>query len=126
VRPEVRRASEVEEFESSERCFILEIANDVDDESVSIARARVEPGVTTDRHRLRGIAERYVVAAGLGRVEIGELAPFEVTAGDVVRIPADVPQRIANIGTEDLIFYCVCTPRFRSDSYESLESTTTG
>jgi len=104
-----------------ERCYILEIANDPGDEFVSIARARVEAGVTTALHCLKGVAERYVIVSGAGRVELGGLDPIEVTEGDVVRIPPGTPQRITNIGAIDLVFYCVCSPPFNLSSYESLE-----
>jgi len=121
MRAEIRKTVESEEFATEERCHILQIANDPGDEFVSIARARVEPGVTTAWHRVKGTAERYVIVAGVGRVEVGGLGPVEVSAGDVVRIPADAPQRIANIGVGDLVFYAVCTPPFDRSRYESLE-----
>jgi mannose-6-phosphate isomerase-like protein (cupin superfamily) len=50
-------------------------------------------------------------------MEVGDLPPTIVSEGDVVRIPANMPQRIANIGDEDLVFYCVCTPRFVPSAY---------
>lgn len=121
MRPEIRKEDAFAEIETRERCHILEVANDPGDETVSIARARVEPGVTTTLHLLRGVAERYIIVAGAGRMEIGGLDPTEVGPGDVVRIPADTPQRIANIGTTDLVFYCVCTPPFKLDCYEALD-----
>jgi mannose-6-phosphate isomerase-like protein (cupin superfamily) len=34
-----------------------------------------------------------------------------------VRIPAGVRQRITNIGNADLLFYCVCSPRFLPEAY---------
>ena len=102
-----------------ERCFVLEMWNDEDDPGVSIARARVEPGVTTQLHSL-DVDERYLIVAGGGQVEVGELQE-EVGPGDVVVIPARVPQRIANNTDEDLVFYCICTPRFRPEGYEALE-----
>jgi mannose-6-phosphate isomerase-like protein (cupin superfamily) len=111
------RADPSEEFLTSERCWILEIANDEGDEELSIARARVGPGITTEWHELIDTEERYVVVAGEGRVEIGGLAPARVQAGDVVRIPANTPQRISNTGFEDLVFYCICTPRFEPGCY---------
>jgi len=122
VRAEIRHADAGEEFESPERCSILEVANDPGDELVSIARARVAPGVTTARHCLRGVSERYVIVAGVGRVEIGGLPPQDVAASDVVRIPPDTSQRITNVGTADLVFFCVCTPPFKPDCYVPLES----
>ena len=121
MRPEIREADASREVETQERCYILEIANDPGDEFVSIARARVEAGVTTVLHALRGISERYVIVAGTGRVEIAGLDPAEVSPGDIVRIPPDTPQRITNIGGGDLVFYCVCTPRFKPECYVSLE-----
>lgn len=121
MRAEVIKAGDAIEFDTPERCHITEAANDAGDEAVSIARARVEPGVTTAWHALDGIGERYIIVAGRGRAEVEDLAPVEVVAGDVVRIPAGARQRIANIGDQDLVFYAVCTPRFRADRYRSLE-----
>lgn len=88
MRAEVRKARDMVEYETAERCHIVEIANDGGDGKVSIARARVEPGVTTAWHLLDGIGERYIIIAGRGRAEIGDLEPIDVEPGDVVRIPA--------------------------------------
>lgn len=119
--PGVKPAREAVEFETDERCHIQEIANDADDELVSIARARVEPGVTTAWHSLDGISERYIIVSGQGRVEIAELPPIDVEPGDVVRIPADCRQRITNTGAADLLFYAVCAPPFQQSRYVNLE-----
>lgn len=120
MRAEVKRGTEPEAV-TSERCHIVNVANDSGDDMVSIARARVEPGVTTAWHKLRGIPERYIIVSGKGRVEVEGMEPAEVASGDVVRIPADTPQRITNTGETDLIFYCICTPPFQWDCYESME-----
>lgn len=109
------------EFLTLERCHILETYNSAADESISIARARVEPGVTTAWHVLEHTIERYIIVEGCGRVEIGDLPTADVEPGDVVIIPAAIRQRIANSGDVDLVFYCVCTPRFESKNYRSLE-----
>jgi len=53
MRAEIKKSSEATEFPTRERCHITEIANDSGDEYVSIARAKVEPGVTTAWHRLK-------------------------------------------------------------------------
>ena len=121
MKPEVKRRDLVQEFETEERCSILEVANDAGDEQVSIARARVKPGVTTAWHKLNGITERYIIIAGKGRVQIGDSKQLEVNGGDVVRIPADTAQRIENMGEEDLVFYAVCSPRFQQKCYVELE-----
>ena len=58
MQPEIRRADPAKEFATQENCFILELANDTGDPDVSIAQARVRPGVSTTWHRLEGIVER--------------------------------------------------------------------
>ena len=102
-----------------ENCFILELANDAGDPDVSIARARVLPGVTTEWHRVKDIDERYVIVRGKGKVEIGDLPAAIVGEGDVVRIPANTPQRITNVADVDLVFLCACSPRFVQSAYVS-------
>lgn len=110
-----------DEFHISENCYITELSNTPDDPNLSIARARVMPGVTTRRHRLAGTVERYYIVSGRGLAEVGKLPSQEVNAGDVVLIPPMCPQRITNIGSEDLIFLALCTPRFSNDVYEDME-----
>ena len=92
-----------------------------EDPEASIALARVEPGVTTRWHRLVATTERYVILDGRGRVEVGDLPTREVRAGDVVVIPPLCRQRITNVGSEDLRFLAICTPRFEQRNYEDVE-----
>ena len=122
----IRHAQDSDEFYIDEGCYITELSNSADDGDVSIARARVPPGVTTRRHRLDGIAERYCILAGQGRVETGDLPATDVSVGDVVLIPPGCAQRIANTGNEDLVFLALCTPRFDMDAYQDIEETPTG
>jgi mannose-6-phosphate isomerase-like protein (cupin superfamily) len=89
---------------------------------VSIARARVEPGVTTKAHHLEGVQEIYLIVQGCGKVDVAGLEPTEVAPGDTVVIPPNVSQRIANIGRTDLIFYCICTPAFTQQCYHDEEA----
>ncbi len=125
IQAEILKADQADEFETVERCAILELANDARDPALSIARARVAPGVTTAWHKLEGVAERYVIVSGRGRVEVGSLPATEVESGDVVRIPAGVRQRITNVGDDDLIFFALCTPRFTPECYIDLENRNT-
>ncbi len=106
------------EFYTEEGCHIVEVSNSPDDPLLSIARARVAPGVTTRWHALRGTAERYVILAGSGRVEVGTLPAQAVGVGDVVLVPPGCRQRIANTGSVDLLFLAVCTPRFTLSAYQ--------
>ncbi len=118
---QVRRMDARGEFATPERCHIIELSNSDADPGLSIARARVETGVTTRWHRLAGIAERYVIVEGHGRVEVGSAPALDVAPGDVVLIPPGCRQRIANIGAGDLIFLAICTPRFRAEAYKDLD-----
>ena len=109
------------EFYTDERCYITELHNSDADESCSIARVRVEPGITTRLHRLEGTIERYVILEGTAEVRVGNEMPMAVQALDVVNIPADTEQCISNTGEGDLVFLCICTPRFRQQNYVVLD-----
>ena len=121
MQAQILKATEIDEYYFDEGCFILELSNSAADPEVSIARARVKPGVTTKLHRLTGVTERYVILAGSATVEINGLAPQPVSAGDVVIIPPLNPQRITNTGTEDLVFLAICSPRFTENVYQDID-----
>ncbi len=121
----LHRATECKEFYTGERCYIRELHNCEQSPQVSLAIARVEPGVTTQLHALDGVAETYVLQQGSGVVEVNGQSK-EVAVGDRVMIAPGVAQRISNTGTEDLTFYCICTPRFMPDCYVDLERDDTG
>ena len=105
---------------TSERCFIAEIVNEPEWPEFSLARCRVEAGVTTQLHAL-DVHEFYVIERGTGRMAVGEEPPADVGPGDVVTIPKYASQRITNTGTGDLVFLCICAPRFWQECYTSLE-----
>jgi mannose-6-phosphate isomerase-like protein (cupin superfamily) len=109
------------EYFFKEGCHISEWWNRDDDTTVSIARARVEPGMTTRWHRLSGIAERYVILSGSGRVEVEGIDAETVGPGAVVLIPPGAAQRISNSGDVDLVFLAICTPRFVREAYRDVE-----
>ena len=117
----IQSPDERDEYMTPEGCWILELSNDADDPEASIARARVEPGLQTRWHEVVATEERYVILEGTGTVEVGELKPTDVRPGQVVRIPAGVRQRIRNTGATDLVFLCICTPRFEQSAYRELE-----
>ncbi len=121
MQEQIRFERDALEYDTAERCAIIEVSNDLDDPGVSIARARVSVGVTTAWHSVKNTEERYLIIAGSGRVEVGATLVDDVGPGDVVRIPANVRQRITNIGDDDLIFYAICSPRFKEMNYVSLE-----
>ena len=117
------RFDESKEFFTNERCHILEMLdNHNSDKPFSIARARVEPGVTTAWHRLSDINEYYYILSGTGFMEIDEEEGFQVGINDIVTIQANSAQRIQNNGVEDLVFLAICKPPFTDANYEDLEN----
>lgn len=124
MQPKVVKYSADKEYFFREGCFINELSNSLEDEALSIARARVRPGETTRWHKLKDRVERYVILQGSGEVATGDEPPQRVTEGDVVVIPADCPQRILNRGDIDLIFLALCTPHFTPDCYIDLSEVT--
>jgi mannose-6-phosphate isomerase-like protein (cupin superfamily) len=116
MEPTIVKAETLTEYESSERCFIAE---NWSSPQVSIARATVKPGVTTIPHHLEATNEIYIIVQGEGKAKIGKLPPTKIIAGDTVFIPAGTSQQITNVGKSDLVFYCVCMPRFTSECYRT-------
>jgi len=124
MKPKIVKATSSKEFLTPERCFVFENWGLISsgDKAVSIARARVVPGVTAKEHYLKGTQEIYLIVKGRGRVQIGGLEPTDVVEGDAVIIPEGTSQRIKNIGKTDLVFYCICTPAFTQDCYHDEEA----
>ncbi len=120
-RARVHTPRETDEFYTAEGCFILESWNQEEDPAVSIARARVAPGVTTRLHRLDGIVERYLILSGEGWVDVEGMDSRLARPGDLVHIPAGLGQRIANRGGTDLVFLAICTPRFMPRAYQDID-----
>lgn len=117
----IQKSDSLVELYISERCFITELVNLPDNPLMSVSKARVTSGVTTALHRLLETEERYFILSGKGEMEIdGEVVGL-VAKGDTVFIPANATQRITNVGSDDLIFLCICTPRFVFENYEDLE-----
>lgn len=121
----VIKAGTIEEFWTSERCYIRERINVDSIPDFSLADSRVEPGVVTELHSL-SVREWYFIAQGSGLMEVGGGPQIPVGPGDTVEIPANVSQRITNTGQVDLLLQCVCLPRFTPECYRSLEDSTAG
>lgn len=120
MEPLIKQLDLANEFCIKEGCFIVEVSNSADDPELSIARVRVEVGVTTKLHCLKNSIERYVILEGEVLVKLTDLAPHNVYAGDVVIIPQSCPQCITNVGNRDLIFLAICTPRFNENQYQEI------
>jgi mannose-6-phosphate isomerase-like protein (cupin superfamily) len=114
-------AGDTAEFWTPERCYITELLNNESSPGVSLAIARVEPGVSTQLHSLTGVEEIYVIRSGRGTIEIGGVEQ-ELAPGDQAIVPASTAQRITNTGRDDLSCYCLCRPRFQPECYVDLEA----
>lgn len=112
---------ERDEYWFREGCHITELSNSEADEAVSVARVRLPPGGQTRWHALVDTVERYVILAGSGEVEVGEMPAQAVTENDVVIIPSGCRQRIRNPGERNLEFLAICSPRFEEQNYRDLE-----
>ena len=94
------------------------ILNNEDFKSFSVARSRVEPGITTEVHKLIDTDEVYYILSGKGEMEVdGELMGV-VVANDLIFIPKNSKQRIKNTAYNDLLFLCICSPRFDGRNYQ--------
>lgn len=116
----VYKTDKREEYLTDEGCHIIEILNDSQSESVSIAQARVEPGVRTRLHALSDTTEIYYILTGEGLATIGQESN-RLVVGDCIVIQPDEPQCIENTGSVDLTFLCVCQPRFQFSNYKDVE-----
>ncbi len=120
MQPSIKRLDKSAEYYFQEGCYITELSNSEDDPSLSIARARVVPGESTQLHKLIDTVERYVILDGKGEVELDNRIKEQLNKHDVVIIPPNCPQKITNTGTHDLIFLVICTPRFYINQYEEI------
>ena len=67
------------------------------------------------------LKQYQVIISGSGLVTVGTEAALPVQPFDVVQFPAGVPQQTCNTGSEDLVFLCIGTPRFRMENYRNPE-----
>ncbi len=109
---------ELKEFLTHENCFITEFLNRDDYPNFSIAQARVMPGESTALHTLHDTDEVYFILSGKGEMEIGGRIIGTVREKDMVFIPRNTPQRIKNHEDRDLVFLCICSPRFEMKNYQ--------
>ena len=109
-----------EEFFIDEGCHIIEILNNSAHPNISISQARVEPMSTTECHFLNETVEIYYILEGVGTAYIDD-EPIKVKKGDIIYIPKGVHQYILNETHHDLLFLCICTPRWIPNSYKSVQ-----
>lgn len=106
------------EFYIDEGCHIIEILNNSAHPDISISQARVEPNSTTELHFLNDTIEIYYILSGQGIAYIGE-DQIPVKKGDLIHIPKNMNQFISNNTKSELVFLCICTPRWKEEIYKT-------
>ncbi len=118
----IRELKDCSEFIAGDNCMLREILHP--DKArlalrYSLAHARVKPGLTTWKHRLK-TSEVYYIMEGEGEMFIdGEARP--VRPGSTVYIPPHAAQCIRNSGSTDLVFLCIVDPAWRSEDEEVID-----
>lgn len=114
---------EGEEFVTLDGSRVLELIRPEREgaRNLSLARAVIEPGRSTLRHRHRVAEEVYYVLAGAGTLEVA--ARIErVGPGDARLIPAGAEHRATCLGAEPLVILCACAPPYRDEDTELTEA----
>ena len=88
--------------------------------NLNLARAVIDSGKSTIRHRHRQSEEAYYVLSGEGVLEIGAVIE-RVAPGDARLIPSGVEHRVTCVGAQPLAILCVCAPPYRHDDTELTE-----
>lgn len=84
----------------------------------SLAHATLEPGKTSQPHKLK-TSEVYYILEGKGIMHIDEESQ-EVKTGQAVYIPPNTKQFIYNSGNAALKFLCIVDPAWRKEDEEVL------
>lgn len=80
----------------------------------SLAEATLAPGAATIAHFHRRSEELYLVTAGRGRLRIDD-DERDIASGDCAVIPPGAVHRLVNVGDEDLVVVCACSPAYSHD-----------
>ena len=106
-----RKKTRLTEFFTEDNYYVTEWWNTPDDPALSVARLRIQPGVSIRPYRLRGVTERYLFLSGRGLVEV-DGHNREVGPGDGILVKAGSWRCITNMGERDLGLLSICRPRF--------------
>ena len=107
-----------EEFTTLDGSRILELIRPEREGShnLSLARATINPGKSTYRHRHLKSEEVYYVLQGEGALEIA--ARIERVQADAWLIPAGAEHRVTCMSEEPLVILCACSPPYQDEDTE--------
>ncbi len=86
----------------------------------SLAQAIIPVNTRTQLHRHMHSEELYHITSGQGRMTLAD-EMFTVSVADTVCILPGTAHCIENIGDEDLVILCCCSPSYSHDDTELLE-----
>ncbi len=86
----------------------------------SLAQAIIPMGTRTRLHRHIHSEELYHITSGRGRMTLADEV-FNVSAGDTLCIKPGISHCIENMGDQDLVVLCCCSPAYSHDDTELLE-----
>lgn len=112
----IKHLSECKEIVAGDHTRLRELLHPERDPAeigYSLAIARLQPGSSSARHRLKQ-SEVYYVLKGTGRMHVGEESAA-ITQGDAVYIPAETAQWLENTGKEPIEFACIVDPAWRAE-----------
>lgn len=115
----IKDLKDCEEFLAGDNTLLRELLHPAKTDlgiRYSLAHAIVEPGKTSQPHRLR-VSEVYYILEGEGIMHIDDESA-KVRPGQAVYIPPGSRQNIKNTGSSDLKFLCIVDPAWRPEDEE--------
>ncbi len=89
-------------------------------EKQSLAEARLPAGRKTLQHIHHQTEEIYFITQGKGLMTLAD-KQFQVLAGDTVCITPGTSHCIENIGYDELVLLCCCSPAYSHEDTEILD-----
>lgn len=77
----------------------------------SLAEATLRSGQSTRAHFHPKAEEIYYLLSGMGLMRVGSEEKV-VRSGDAIAIPPGISHKISQIGKDDLVFLCCCSPGY--------------
>lgn len=107
---------DAEVFVAGDKTLLSEILhpdNDLINLPYSMAHARILAGNASVPHVLKS-TETYFFLEGKGTMQIGE-KEILIQKGDLVVVPPLENQYVTNSGSEDLVFLCIVSPKWKAE-----------